>query len=180
MKATAVRLAGGETALVDAGDLSLLEGHRWRTMRSRWTVYASASSHGHTLLMHRVILGLTKGDGKCCDHINRNGLDNRRCNLRIATPTQNNANHEIHRAAKRNSRFKGVFRSLDCWWAGLKSEGVLHYLGRYSDEVEAALAYDRAARHHFGAFARLNFPQPGECGCVVEEISGRFARGVAA
>jgi hypothetical protein len=86
------------------------------------------------------------------DHINGNGLDNRRCNLRICTPAQNGLNSRPRVDGK--SRFKGVFPHGDRWRAKVGGR----HLGLFDDEVEAAKARDRLARKLHGKFARLNFP----------------------
>ena len=92
------------------------------------------------------------------DHINHNGLDNRRANLRIATASQNNANSR--RGMNRGrSKYKGVWwdEKAGKWRAGIKCQGKCIHLGMFDDEIEAAKAYDRAAGLYHGEFAVLNF-----------------------
>lgn len=91
------------------------------------------------------------------DHANGNGLDNRRANLRPATPAQNLANARPRGGA---SSFKGVTWRADRrqWRARITASGRRHQLGYFKTEVAAALAYDVAARTMFGEFARTNFP----------------------
>jgi hypothetical protein len=86
------------------------------------------------------------------DHINGNGLDHRRGNLRICTPQQNSRNRRKHRDGK--SRFIGVCPCGKKWqvFAGHRYGGV------FDDEVEAAKARDREAIRQYGVHARLNFP----------------------
>ena len=95
--------------------------------------------------------------GMVVDHIDGNGLNNRRSSLRICTHRQNMWNS---RPRGKGSKYKGV-----CWdksrkrWIVVVRRGDLHiHLGRFDDEVEAARAYDRKAFELFGEFAYLNFP----------------------
>lgn len=106
--------------------------------------------------MHRVITSAPPGME--VDHINGNGLDNRRGNLRVCTKSGNQRNQRVQSRAK-TSVFKGVSRwkKNNRWAAFIKLGGRPTYLGSFKSEVDAALAYDAAARKHFGAFARTNF-----------------------
>jgi hypothetical protein len=100
--------------------------------------------------MHRLIMQAPKG--MVVDHINGNGLDNRRCNLRLCTPAQNRRNRHKHAGGR--SRFLGVSPCGDKWNARVAGR----YLGLFDDEVEAAKARDRKARQLYGEHAWLNFP----------------------
>jgi hypothetical protein len=109
--------------------------------------------------LHRCILNLTDPSVKA-DHLNGNGLDNRRVNLRVCSPSENNRNRR-----KRNgtsSVFKGVswHRRERKWHAQIQSSGKKKkHLGYFTDEVDAAMAYDDASRFYFKAFAHCNFPE---------------------
>lgn len=144
---------------VDTADLSLLEGRRWHIyapQNSRLR-YARASGPYHThSLMHRLIVGA--GKGEMVDHINGNGLDNRRSNLRLCSQLQNMGN----RGKSRNSNqpFKGVRLVRDKprnkpWRASIGKE--CRHLGFFATAEEAARAYDAAATERYGEFAFLNF-----------------------
>jgi hypothetical protein len=94
------------------------------------------------------------------DHINHNGLDNRRSNLRLATPSQNNANQRPRQDARLTSKYKGVYydKSRGRWAATIHVDGRTRGLGRYDTEDAAAAAYDHAAAEVWGEFALLNQP----------------------
>ena len=89
---------------------------------------------------------------------NGNSLDNRRCNLRLCTNSQNQQNQTPQGGS---SEFKGVYwRKRDKkWCAGIGHNGKQYYLGLFANEIDAARAYDAAARERFGDFSRANFPK---------------------
>lgn len=106
--------------------------------------------------MHRLILGTSVGME--VDHVNGDGRDNRRVNLRLATHSQNMANQRKRRDGI-SSRYKGVWyerRRKRPWRAKIKVRGRQVNLGYFETEEEAAYAYNLAALEHFGGFARLN------------------------
>jgi len=156
-----VPLTNGGVALVSECDYPLIEGRPCCRIvyRDNKREYALVSGKQ----MHRVIaeaMGIV-GIGRKLhvDHRNLNGLDNRRSNLRVATPQQNRANSEKHTAA--SSGFKGVawHAHSNRWQARIKVNGKQKWLGSYATQEEAARAYDREAIAAFGEFARLNFPK---------------------
>lgn len=108
------------------------------------------------LLLHREVMQVY--GTSLVDHIDGNGLDNRRSNLRIATNQQNGANSQKWRK-QTSSQYKGVSwdHSRGLWRADIMFNRKHVYLGRYSSESEAAQAYDNRAIDLFGEFARLNF-----------------------
>lgn len=103
--------------------------------------------------MHRLIL--SAGEGDIVDHINGDGLDNRRSNLRIVTTQQNAFNQKHHGGS---SRHKGVSYRSDTgtWRAYITMDGVRRYLGNFASEDDAALAYNNEAARLFGEYAKLN------------------------
>lgn len=159
-----IPLTQGKIALVDDADYDRLNQWRWYAAKYGRTFYAlrnSSQKNGkrRTIYMHRKILNLVPGDPKISDHVDGNGLNNQRRNLRTVTQFQN----ALNTAANFNSssRFKGVSwdRSNKKWQVHIKVNVRKVFLGRFSDEISAALAYDRAANIHFAASARLNFPE---------------------
>jgi hypothetical protein len=144
-------------AIVDDADYPAVSAARWYAHRGARTWYA-VRSNNHALLMHRILIDAPRGSE--VDHWNGNGLDNRRSNLRLSTKSTNQQNSAKQRRVCR-SRFKGVCwsKSAKKWVAYIKLDGRQQHLGCFAEELEAAHAYDSAARRLFGEFARLNFPE---------------------
>jgi hypothetical protein len=96
-------------------------------------------------------------DTSVCDHINGIGVDNQRGNLQNCTAKDN---HRNHRQFVGTSKYKGVYveKGRKGWRADIRVDYKLRFLGRHPSELEAARAYDQAARIYFGEFALLNFP----------------------
>lgn len=136
---------------VDDDLLEELSKHRWRLHKGKHTHYA-VSTRG--LMMHRLVIQATKG--VLVDHINGDGLDNRRANLRLCSNAQNMMN--ARKIAGRSSRFKGVSWNKDRnqWYSTIEKGGKRTFLGGYREETRAAKQYDRAARLMFGRFAKTN------------------------
>lgn len=145
-------------AIVDIDQYYELIQFKWVAHPSRHTFYASRKIHEHDgkkkyLMMHNKIMGLCPKD--CWDHINGNGLDNRRANLRAASYSQNLANSP--KRSKKN-RYKGVrfMKSVNKWVVKLGFQGTEKYGGVFESEKEAALAYNKLAKKYYGEFAVLN------------------------
>lgn len=157
-----IPLPDGQEALIDDADEALVSGFRWRTLTNPRSghVYVHAWNGYQHFYMHRLISGAPQG--RKVDHHNRNGLDNRRKNLRVATSAQNAANRiPDRRKAGTTSDYKGVFwdKSRQRWCATIHADGKTRALGRFKTEREAAEAYDRAALELWGRFARLNLEE---------------------
>lgn len=159
-EAREIQLSRGKVAVIDACDFGDLAGYRWYAYAAKGREYAvrnvSTPRGQRQVRMHCQILGV-----KGIDHANGDGLDNRRSNLRPATQGQNTANarkRSHHGGLPTSSRFKGVswHRPTQKWSASICRDGRSRHLGLYRTEVEAARAYNDAARELFGAFARLN------------------------
>jgi HNH endonuclease len=148
-----IELTKNKWAKVDLADLHLVLHDFWGCSSS--CRYARRASD--KVPMHRIILGLPPGRIPEVDHRNGDGLDNRRSNLRIATPPENGPNQRPQRRAT-SSRFKGVswHDASHAWMAKITVRGDQRYLGCYQTEEEAALVYNTAARESFGEFARPN------------------------
>jgi len=145
-------------AVVDDDDYAWLSKWKWCAGAGgpyavRTGKLADGERRGKAILMHREIM--RPDDGLQVDHINGNTLDNRRCNLRPCTPTQN-AQH-ITKRKNPHSRHKGVRKdACGYWMAHVSNNGRFEYLGYFGSEDEAAAAYNRRATELYGEFADLN------------------------
>lgn len=149
-----VTLKGGRVALIDASDWELVQGHNWRAFLNHNTYYAVS---GTGLLMHRLILGIhTLGREVEVDHIDGDGLNNTRANIRATTRSVNLQN----RAAYGKSGCKGVKRSANGkrWCARIYQNGKPILLGTHDTKEQACAAYDKMAKARYGQQARVNLP----------------------
>lgn len=160
-----IPLSQGKVALVSDEDYDHLCQYRWCAHRGgpRSSAYAVRNTgkwpHRTHTQMHRVIaerMGLEIA-GLEVDHINGDGLDNRRSNLRVATAAENRRNRR--RSSNNSSGYKGVSfnRHARKWAAHIGTGGAFLHLGYFVSKEDAAREYDSAARKYFGAFARTNF-----------------------
>lgn len=157
-----IPLTQGKYAIVDPEDFELLNKDKWYVQRTKQMFYAlrrakgRERTNGQTVWMHRSIL--PPPEGMCTDHINNNSLDNRKANLRIATPAQN-ARNRRKMALKTSSKYKGVsyHAGQRKWCAAIRVNGQYKYFGLFQNEIDAAKAYDFAARKYHKDFAVLNF-----------------------
>lgn len=156
-----IPLTQGKFAIVDDEDYERLNQHKWHMGKGRNTYYAKRSikigNKRTTQCMHHDIINVPPGFET--DHKNRKGYDNRKCNLRICTRAQNSQNSKPPKTSKHSSRYKGVswFNITKKWRAYIKKNNVFTSLGYYINEIDAAKAYDKAAKELFGEFACTNF-----------------------
>ena len=157
-----IPLTKGLLAIVDAVDADDMLRFRWISRQYRKTFYAARSvslaGGGRVMItMHRQILGFPAGLE--VDHINMNGLDNRRANLRAASRAENSRNSGKPARLLPTSSYKGVMfdRARSRWRASITLNGKNMFLGNFDREDEAAKHYDMASRSLFGRFARTNF-----------------------
>jgi len=157
-----IELTQGKYALVDDEDFEWLSQWKWFACKYGVQYYAlrgHPSNNGRRMhYMHREILNLKPNDDKLSDHINHNGLDNRRYNLRVVTRRENNQNR---RSFKGGSKYRGVSRCTkgNKWRARISSYEKEYFIGHFINEIEAARAYDTKAEEIFGEFAVLNFKE---------------------
>lgn len=152
-----LKLSSGAVALIDVDDWTAVSAYRWHEARDRWGSYAVANvtveDRRTQIKLHRLITRAPHGQQ--VDHRNHNGLDNRRANLRIATPSQNAANN---RPTSSRSGYKGVgwHKARGKWRAYITVDRRTRHLGLFDDPWEAAQAYNAAALDAWGEFAYVN------------------------
>lgn len=153
-----IQLTQGKVALVDDDDFEYLNQFKWHIYKqNRNSFYARTIVYENkkriAILMHRLLI---KCDNKIIDHISGDGLDNRKCNLRICERHQNALNRKKN--MNNLSGFKGVswFKSSQKWRAQIQYKKIVYHLGVFEKRIDAARAYNEAAVKYHGEFANLN------------------------
>lgn len=156
-----IHLLGGiYFSIVDDEDHEKLSSVNWGVLNGKHTKYAKfhygPKKSRKCMLMHRLIMNAQKGLE--VDHIDGNGLNNQKSNLRVSTISENRRNR-VRKQLNSSSRFKGVSWSLSHkkWVSNIQVNRKKLHLGSFNDEVDAAMVYDYAAIHHFKEFASPNF-----------------------
>lgn len=152
-----IKLNHGKIALIDDCDYVEVKKYTWWAERGRGTWYVKGWKDGKNIRLHRFILGV-KDPSTPVDHKNRNGLDNRRANIRVSTRSQNAANRSSQK------KYIGVYfrKSRNRWFAQCRKDGKNHEKSSCKTEKEAALAYNFLATKLHGEFARLNVVRHGQ------------------
>lgn len=158
-----IPLTQGKFTIVDDDDYERFGHLNWHLSHGRavrrygkWS--RETKGYKGNVWLHREIMG--NPEGLFVDHINGNPLDNRKANLRLCTQSQNMGNARKTTSRKTTSRFKGVayqpaYKNKWGAYIGKSGDGRL-WLGSYPTELDAALAYNKAAIDMYGEFARLN------------------------
>jgi hypothetical protein len=160
-----IPLTKGMYAIVDPDDYYRLCEYKWHVSGGGYNKYYAVrkgpnqnGTRGEMVKMHREVANTP--EGLLCDHINGMRLDNRKANLRSANYTQNVRNSK-KTSSPTYSKYKGVtYRNRSKKWVAmiyLNRRQI--FLGSFEDEIEAAKAYDKAAKKYFGEFAKLNFKE---------------------
>lgn len=139
-----IPLTQGLFALVSEEDAESIACHKWHAVKARATHYAARWAGGKTIYMHRHVIGLVDAPRSVfVDHINHNGLDNRRENLRQSSAR---ANAKNRRCAPDYEGMRGIRQAGDAWEAQINVEGRLVYLGCFPSKREAGIAFSAASR----------------------------------
>ena len=159
-----IELTQGQKTIIDADDKDLILKYRWNANWSKdtKTFYAlrtrrSDDPPGLSTQLSRLIMNAPPR--LLVDHINHDTLDNRKTNLRLCTRAKNNRNRRQRNSNKKTSRYKGVHTNKTKpgkWFAALRYNKTTIHLGGFDSEIQAARAYNKAAKQYFGEFASLN------------------------
>jgi len=150
------KVHGKFEVLIDDEDLNIFNEYCWFIKKDSQNFYCmNVKGEEKTLYLHRIIMGITDTT-LCIDHIDGNGLNNQKNNLRVCSNKENLRNRKIGKNNK--SGFKGVCwrKCLKKWRACIKVNMKSKYLGHFDNILDAASAYNKAATMYFGEFAKLN------------------------
>jgi hypothetical protein len=157
-----IPLTRGFVTLVDEQDYEWLSQYSWHAAGTMPWIYAETERpDGNRVLMHRLLLDIVDKPSRVYgDHINGDGLDNRRRNLRV-TDNKGNQGNRRGGVVGSVSKYRGVVygKKSGKWLARLRVNRQLQHIGSFDNEEDAALAYDVVARLHFGEFWSLNLPE---------------------
>ena len=163
-----IPLTFSKFAVIDRSDYDLVSKYKWHLQIDTYTSYAASKINGKIIKLHRFIMD-------CpplleVDHKNGNGLDNRRCNLRVCTKSQNQLRRQIYR--KTSSRYRGVSwcKNNKKWRVQARISGKKFSIGYFHNEIAAAKKYNEIAIKHHGDFAYLNFKKPKQMELLYPEI----------
>lgn len=157
-----ILLTQNKSTIVDDEDYEYLNQFKWclneNKQRNHLSVSKRPTKKESTKSMHRLIMNAQPGE--YVDHINRNPLDNRKCNLRLCSNSQNTMNRCI--ASNNTSGFKGVCfnKKEKRWTSTVRTNGIRYFCGYHDTAIKAALAYDKKARELFKEFTYTNFGSP--------------------
>lgn len=152
---------GKFVAIVDDADFEVLSRFHWSVKSNGYTLYAyrvtrpNEGRDGISVFMHREIMHAD--DRQLIDHIDRNGLNNTRANLRCCSPSENSMNRKTRKDNILHLKGVKFNRRSRKWSASIKVNGKVFSLGYFNNPDDAARAYDKAALNMHGEFACLNF-----------------------
>lgn len=141
--------------IIDEEDYNLVSRYTWYLAKRHKNYYVITGSGNNKILLHRLILNVIERNIHV-DHINHDGLDNRKLNLRICSNTENRRNQRKRKNT--SSKYKGVYwdKSKKKWAVIVTFEKKKYFLGRFNDEIDAAKCYNEFAKKYHKEFALLN------------------------
>jgi len=174
-----IYLGEGQWTILDHEDYCRLRNYKWIVYGTGHNLYAVRYKLVNPkktayVSMHREIMKPT--DDRFVDHKNCDSLDNRRANLRFATPSENIRNRRKMKNATSQYYGVGFCKEENNWHCRITREGKRIRIGRFKSEIEAARVYDEAAKKYYGEFARLNFPEQNENSRALFARIGRLMR----
>jgi hypothetical protein len=145
---------GNKELIVDFEDYNNIKNYHFYLMKLQNIFYAAFYYNKTNMLLHRFILNVDKK--YTIDHINHNGLDNRKCNLRICTFEENLKNKKMYK--NNTSGCKGVFfdKATKKWRTIIGNDKKIISVGYFDNKIDAVMAYNKAAIKYHGEFANLN------------------------
>lgn len=151
-----ITLTQGKIAFIDDEDYCKVANRKWVAVKNRKNWYAYRWSKGgikyrHKIWMHRLIMNTP--NNMIVDHIDHNGLNNQKHNLRNCVHAQN----MLNKNSFSKSGYLGVYSSGNCYAAVLSINGKLKHIGHFKTKIEAAKAVDKIVNKTRGEFANLNF-----------------------
>ena len=156
-----IPLTQGKVALVDDEDYEELKKYKWFAQKdhnwNRWYAIRKTRDKNRkrkSIRMHQQITGFKY---KIIDHINHDGIDNRKCNLRACTHSQNKKNSNLYKNNKSGLNGVSWFKTNKKWHAQICKDKTVIHLGYFKNKNDAGRAVDKKAKELFGEFTVLNF-----------------------
>ncbi len=146
-----IQLTQGKEAIIDDEDFELVSKHKWHCVLIGGSSYACNNRKEY---LHRVLMN--PNIDKMVDHVNGNGLDCRRSNMRLCIRQENHRN--LRKSTNNTSGFKGVCFDItrNKWKASIGHERKKIHIGYFNSKEEAAINYDKKSSEIFGNFACTN------------------------
>lgn len=152
-----IELTKGHTAIIDTSDVEVVRDYKWRSAKGKGTNYVCArrkldDGRVKTIFLHRLLMNPERG--LVVDHINGEGLDNRRTNLRVVTVAQNNLNSRVRSDSQTGVKGAYYDKRKGTYYSRIRANDKSMYLGTFKTAEEAAQAYAEASEKYHGEYGR--------------------------